>query len=168
MTSDTCDVCLTNKTILTCGLCNCHSCKTCSEIVAEETFEFLSKIPEKLSHDVYCPNCYDEVVAPELDSYNGIMKRAEAVDVFDKKQGKESRKYHRKEDPIKVTNCFDREETLMRLAFFAAEKDFDIIVDVDLVSRKVTTAGKHKRLIWEGTAVPVAPSIRRIDKNCPT
>lgn len=160
MESKTCTICCKNQTVLTCGICGCFSCKHCSNILAEDTFEYLEVVPENLSHDVYCPHCFDEVVAPELEEYQRVLEMAEQVNVYVKQQSSETRLIRRIQKPIKVLECDDREDALMRLAFFTAQKGFDTIVDVDIISHKVGS-GSYKKLVWDGSGVPVDPKIRK-------
>jgi hypothetical protein len=81
------------------------------------------------------------------------MEKARNILVFMKKQGKETRLIRRLEDPVRVLNCPDHDQTLMRLAFFAAQKNYNAIIDVDLVCEKVRT-GSYQTLKWSGTGIP--------------
>lgn len=89
-----------------------------------------------------------------MDTQQALLEKAKNVDTFDKKQGSETRLIKRVEKPLKVTECDDREETLLRLAFLAAKKGYDTLVDVDIQSQKVGNK-TYKKLVWNGTAVPV-------------
>jgi len=79
---------------------------------------------------------------------------AKNVNVFFASQSKESRFVRRIEKPIKVENCQDREEAVMRLAFLAIEANKNSIVDVDLVSMKVHKGGTWQSSLWSGRAIP--------------
>lgn len=103
---------------------------------------------------MFCPLCFNEKAEPILIEYQDILERAKSVDVFDKDQGTETRLIKRTEKPLRIVDCSDRKETLMRLAFIAAQKGFDTLVDTNITSRKVTN-GRYKKLVWSGTAVPV-------------
>lgn len=94
-----------------------------------------------------------QVVEPEIVNYNDTMRKAKEVFIFYKSQGKESRTIRRAEAPLKVSDCPDREETLLRLAFLAAHANYNALVDINLTSKKVRNEG-YQTLIWNGTAVP--------------
>ena len=92
--------------------------------------------------------------------YKEHLILAEQVNTYDIKQGNETSRIRRIEKPIKVENCGDKKEALMKLAFMAAQKGFDTLVDVDIQSEKIGS-GTYKKLIWKGRAVPVDPKIRK-------
>ncbi len=159
MDKKTCESCFKEKTVLVCNDCESPSCKKCSCFIDEDEFEYPELLPERFRDQVFCPSCYNEHAAPVLADYRDILERAKVVDVYDKEQGSETGLIRRVEKPISIKDCDDREETLLRLAFYAAQKGFDTLVDVDITSKKIGK-GTYKKLIWNGTAVPVDPKIR--------
>ena len=157
----TCYVCQKPKAALVCGSCKNDICKNCTQFVDEDRFAFMSQRPEVLSHPTYCNPCYDAYVVPQMAEYDALVKKAEQIQIFEKNQGKETRLFKRLEPAITVQNCLDREETLLRLAFMAVEKDFNGVIDVDIVSEKVRN-GTYQTLKWSGTGIPsnIPPSHR--------
>ncbi|WII73318.1 hypothetical protein QJS83_05470 [Bdellovibrio sp. 22V] len=121
----------------------------------------MAKIPEDLSHSTYCGPCFDAKVAPELESYNQALEDAKNIIVFFKTQSKETRNFKRNETPFKVKGCADREETLLRLAFFAVKGRFNALIDVDITSEKVLK-GRYQTQIWHGTAIPAQVTSERM------
>jgi len=113
----------------------------------------MKEVPKDLEHGIYCIPCYNEKVVPELESYNQTMEEARNVIVYMKNQGKESRLIRSSQEPVRVEDCADREETLMRLAFYAAKANFNAIIGVDISSQK---SGKtsYKVIKWSGTGIP--------------
>ena len=81
------------------------------------------------------------------------MRRARKVIVYVKNQGEETRLMRRQARPIKVTDCRDRDETLLRLAFFAADAGFNALLDVSIAARKVRNEG-YQTMRWDGVAIP--------------
>jgi len=138
-----------------CGLCECVVCKKCAHYVAEDTFYYLPEIPTELSHGVYCPQCFAATIKPQLDIYEETLARAKNVDVFSKKQSKETRLVKRSNKVISVKNCTDYDELILRLAFIAAQENFNTIFDLDIKSKKVKNAA-YSNLIWDGTARPAS------------
>jgi hypothetical protein len=82
------------------------------------------------------------------------MARAKEVMVFFKTQSEETRLIRRVEKPFQVSDCVDRDEVIMRLAFLAAENNFNALVDVSVLSEKVRNEG-YQTTKWKGTGVPV-------------
>ncbi|HXH75983.1 MAG TPA: hypothetical protein VNJ08_13515 [Bacteriovoracaceae bacterium] len=153
MTNTTCCSCHKPKANFECAICSSQICKSCTQFLPEDTFSFLKKIPVELSHSVYCPRCFDDNVASPLATYNETMEKAKEVIVFLKNEGKKTRLLARKEEPYIVLDCLDKEETLLRLAFYAAQENFNSIIDVDITHEKVIN-GSHKHFVWKGTAMP--------------
>jgi uncharacterized protein YbjQ (UPF0145 family) len=150
---NSCCVCLKPKANLNCGICSQAVCKSCAQFLDENHFSFLAVIPDELQHSTYCSNCFDQKVAPELVTYNETMARAKDINVFLKNQTKESRLLKGSEEIYKVENCEDRKETLLRLAFKAAQANVNALINVDLVSTKVKI-GTYQRTMWSGSGVP--------------
>lgn len=148
-----CVTCLKTKAPLSCGLCHQSLCKSCAQFVDENTFSYLSSIPEHLSHTVYCGHCFDEKVAADLAQYNQTMEDAKNISVFSKTQSKETRFISRKEALLKVSDCADEAEATLRFAFLAAQAKFNAIIDLELSFKKVKQ-GSYQHLSWSGTARP--------------
>lgn len=153
MEKTVCSTCGKSKAQLTCGLCESTICKYCTQFLDDETFSFLKVIPPLLSHTTYCGYCFDAQVGPELEAYNKTKELAKSILVFTKDQKKETRLVKRVEDPVSVENCLDREETLLRLAFFAAKANYNAIIDVDLKPEKIRQ-GAYQTMKWSGSGVP--------------
>ncbi|NUN07458.1 MAG: hypothetical protein HUU57_17065 [Bdellovibrio sp.] len=160
---NSCCACFGKKANLECGICKGSVCKKCAQFLEEDAFSFMTTRPHELRFSVYCPQCYDATVGPALLEYKETMQRAQEILIFNKDQGKETRLLSRKEPPVQVLECDDREETLLRLAFVAAQGNFNGLIDVDLVSKKVRQ-GTYQTQKWSGTAVPTFIDPKRLNK----
>src|SRR5687768_3347715 len=120
------------KKNLQCHVCASSLHKSDAQFVDDETFSFLPKLPAGVSLGIYCNTCFDQHVRPALDDYNEKMERAKNVNIFYASQSRESRFVRRIEKPIHVTDCADREEVILRLAFLAVQADKNALVDVEL------------------------------------
>jgi hypothetical protein len=149
-----CKTCKKPKANFSCGLCNEHVCKSCAHFIGEESFSFLKKIPTELTYNIYCTQCFDEKVGQPLAEYESTMKKAKEIIVFSKDETKKTGHLRRKELPYKVEDCEDEDETVMRLAFFAAQDGFNCLLDVHVTHRKIIV-GSHKKTIFSGTAIPI-------------
>ena len=122
--------------------------------MGEDKFSFLRKIPKDLTHQVYCNNCFNDKVADTLAEYDATMEKAREVIVFMKSETKKTGHLKRKEEPYKVEDCEDEDETILRLAFMAAQDGFNCLLDINLSHRKIIV-GSHKKTVFSGTAIPI-------------
>jgi hypothetical protein len=113
---------------------------------------FLKAVPEGLIHTSYCEPCYQKTVAPTLEAYSEVMERAKKVEVF-YKCARNLPRHRRTNKLVRVENCEDRKETLMRLAFFAAQQSCNALMTVNVNSKKVITNG-YQKTAWSGTGYP--------------
>src|SRR5690349_13250801 len=120
MSESICSSCRRSKTVSPCEVCHQSVCQDCRQFLDASTFSFLEKIPEDLSHSHYCQACYDLKVEPALTQYQEVMDRAKKVFVFFKTQRRPAPVSRRSKEKIQVNACDDRDETILRLAFFAA------------------------------------------------
>ena len=149
-----CKTCRKPKAPFNCGICEDTICKNCAQFVGAEKFNFLKVVPKELCHDTYCTNCYDDKVAGPLHDYEELMDKARDIIIYGKDQTTLTRFLKRKEIPYTVDNCIDRDEVVMRMAFFAAQEGFNTLIDVVVTSKKVDE-GTYKKLVWSGSAVPI-------------
>jgi len=147
-----CSICQKPKSQIECGLCKSIVCKNCTNFLDGESFSFLSPVPEDLTHLAYCRLCYDAQVAPAMESYQETLQKAQDIQVFFKSQGKETRLIKRSDTRFDVPVAIDRDETILRLAFFAVQANFNAIIDVEVVGEKVHS-GRYQTSTWKGTAV---------------
>jgi hypothetical protein len=150
-----CQSCLKNQTVLKCENCENPSCKDCSIVIDENEFEILDLLPIKIRGKSFCPNCFSKEAYPIIAEYNEILERAKQVDVYEIEQSQETNRMPRHEKPILVKESDDRDQTLLRLAFLAAQRGFNTIIDVDLKSKKSNQGGTYRKLVWSGSAIPI-------------
>lgn len=149
-----CTSCRLPKADLECENCHAIQCKKCIQVLKKNSFAFLKEVPEELGFKNYCGSCYDEKVLPHLKTYEETMDKAKEVLVFFKGNGEETRLIRRVEKPIRVTDCDDRDETILRLAFYAAQAGYNGLVDVTVTAEKVRNKG-YQTTHWQGIGVPV-------------
>ena len=140
------------KTTYKCGLCQQMSCKECTQFLGSDAFSFLEKVSEDLRHSTYCQACFDAKVTPEQSAYDQAMDRAKQVYVFFKKYGY-LRLIRRSKQMLSVRDCKDRDEVVLRLAFFAAQQSYNSLIEVELTQEKVRNFG-YQHSIWSGTGFP--------------
>lgn len=64
---------------------------------------------------------------------------------------------------VNVENCLDRDETILRLAYFAAKEEFNAVVDVDVTVKKTREGGSNKSAIWKGSGFPALVDGKKVD-----
>lgn len=154
-----CSVCLTAKGNLSCGHCDLQICKACAEFLADDDFAFMPKVNDILTKSAYCPNCFDIHVRPDLDIYNELLEKAKNFPVYSKTQSKETRLMRRNRPKLVASDCEDKEEALLKLAFLAVYETCTAIVDVEVISKKVRNHA-YQTLTWEASGMPI-----KLDKH---
>ena len=122
----------------------------------------MNEIPEALAHTFYCGRCHDDVLQPAFDEYNEVMERAKTCFVFFKTQRKEVPLIKKEREMLRVAECIDRDETILRLAFFAAQKDYNAVIDCLVESEKIRD-GAYQTSKWYGTGTPALVDGAKID-----
>lgn len=148
-----CSVCQKPKAGLDCGICKEHVCKSCAQFLADDDFAFLSESERTFAPGSYCAPCFDDKISPAKSEYDDLMERAKDINVYFKNQSKETRLIRRHREILRVKDCDDRDETVMRLAFQAAAKGFNALVDVEVESEKVSKGGRYQTSKWNGTGL---------------
>lgn len=149
-----CCVCQKPKATLVCGVCEESVCKNCAQFLESGQFSFLPHTQTFLKQNTFCGPCFDQKVAPEIAAYEETMKKAKNLPIFFNTDSKLTRNFKRKEKAFTITDCDDREETLLRLAFLAVLGDFNALIDVDIKSEKIRS-GSYQTTKYSGTAVPI-------------
>jgi len=147
-----------------CSLCFEHVCKKCVQKLSGETFAYLPVIPEDLSHIYYCGACFDQEVQPILTQYEEVLERAKSAFIFFKTQRKEIPLIKKSKELLSVQGRPDRDETILRLAYMAAELGFNAVVDVDAVSKKLRNHAYQKHE-WCGTGYPAQVDEIKLDRQ---
>jgi hypothetical protein len=153
MTNPSCCTCFKPKAQLTCGICEDSICKKCTQFVEETAFSFYKNIPADLSHTAYCETCYIQKVHPEILKYNEAMEQAKDIMIFMKTQSKVTKFVKRIEEPLVITECDDEKETIMRLAFLTQQMNYNAIIELEIIPKKVRNGG-YQTTVWMGTGIP--------------
>ena len=164
MQKEECICCRKPKATLECEVCNEMVCKGCSQALDQATFAFREAIPEILTHNLYCSACYDQHVAPELDAYNEILDRAREVFVFFTTQRKEIPLIRRSKETFQVKNNNDRDETILRLGYFAAKDNYNAITEVNVFAEKVRNGG-YQTSTWQGSGIPALVDADKMEQQ---
>lgn len=143
---------LASKNSFECGICKDLLCKKCLVNLTQPTFSYLKTVPDELKHTIYCNPCYHKIVLPALESYEDTMNRAKSIYIFEKKIT-HIPLISRSKQKLTVENCDDRDETILRLAFQAAQLSFNAVVKIELVYEKIRIDG-YQTTRWSATGYP--------------
>jgi hypothetical protein len=137
-----------------CGLCQAELCRKCRIFLGEGSFALEpGEIPGELGHTYYCGPCHDEHVAPFKEKYEATVESAKDINVFYRESKSTVRILRKADQSVSVSESPDRDETIFRLAMYAARQGFNSIVDVEVTSKKVRNAGWQKTA-WSGRGTP--------------
>jgi hypothetical protein len=167
-TSETkvCSDCGSKKAQLCCGSCQATLCKSCAQFLDIDFFALMpeARRPAVAKESVYCGACYHDKVAPEIARYEELLENAKNISIYMRDQGKETRFIRRIELPVKVEDGTDYQETMLKLAFFAALGDFNAVLDVEIKSAKVRNGG-YQSTVFTGTGVPAKVDESKLIKD---
>lgn len=163
-TTTGCAHCGKAKSPYQCGTCNDALCKSCVQFMPNGAFQYLTNRSPEISHNWYCSVCFDKNVTSALATYEEIAVRAEGILVFDISQGKETRFVKRLEKPIVIESGLDQHDITMRLAYMAAEKNFNALVDVDIKATKIRE-GSYQTTAYSGKGIPTNVDNRKLMKD---
>jgi hypothetical protein len=130
----------------------------------EGTFSFRKEVPIDLQHDYYCQGCYASTVEPELESYAATMEAAKGVFFFFDTQKKPIPVLGKGTAPVEVAECVDRNETILRLGFQAAEQGFNAVMGAVVEGSQVRNHGWQKTA-WRGRGMPAQVDAERLEKH---
>ncbi|MBS1958253.1 MAG: hypothetical protein JST80_02155 [Bdellovibrionales bacterium] len=164
MTVQECINCRKPKVTRTCEACDEPVCKNCLQVLDVATFAFLKNIPDELKFTNYCSGCYDVTVAPKLDEYGEILDRAKQAFVFFKTQRKEIPLIRKSREIYRVPECHDRDETILRLAFLAAQDGYNAVIDTEALSVKVRHHA-YQTSKWSGSGVGAMVDGSKIERQ---
>jgi hypothetical protein len=82
-----------------------------------------------------------------------IVERAKNVFVFFTTQRKEIPLIKRSKVTYQVKDRADRDDTILRLGYFAAKDNYNAITEVNVYSQKVRNEA-YQKSIWHGSGIP--------------
>jgi hypothetical protein len=159
-----CASCGAVKASFNCGLCQKNLCKNCVQEVDSHAFSFFSKIPEELKKGNICPTCFEDKILPHKKRFDELLEKANDIYFLTKSYKGYVRVHNKHSKRVIVADCDDRRETIVRLAFFAAELGFNAIIDSEVESKKVRM-GKYQSTRWYGSALPAKIDGEQLERS---
>jgi hypothetical protein len=165
MSETVCLSCRKREGAYECVSCQNSVCKPCSESVGDRLFISLEEIPVEQVAGRFCGQCFDADMGPRLEAYRETMEAAKQVFIFFKTQRKHIPLIRKSKVLVKVDECADRDETILRLAYYAAKEEYNAVVDVDVVGKKIRAAGSTKTANWKGSGYPAVVDGAKIERQ---
>ena len=159
-----CISCRKPKANLTCELCMEPVCKSCVEIITPTEFDFRPELEDELKHERYCSSCYANTVEPAQQAYLETMEKARDVLVFFNTQKARLPVTSKELDLVKIPECLDRDEAILRMAFQAAQLGHNALVETEVVCKKVRNEG-YQKMIWQGEGRPATVDEVRLQRR---
>ena len=152
-TKTSCETCGSSKQCKNCGICARVICKACTHYVDSHHFSFMARVPAKLKLSNYCSECFEAEIEPSIAQYDEMMEKAKDCYFLTKNYTGNVRVLRRYTKRVSVAECDDRRETIIRLAFLAAELGFNAIIEGEVESAKKRMGG-YQTSTWKGSALP--------------
>ncbi len=162
--SNTCETCRQPTAQTACELCENALCRDCVLSPPGGSFALLKEVPGELTHAIYCRFCFDEKVQPALTRYEETLEKAKQVSVFFVTQRKEVPLIKKSKVTLRIKECIDRDETILRLAFLAANEGFNALIDTEVAYQKVRNHA-HQKTLWSGSGVAAEIDEAKLDRQ---
>jgi hypothetical protein len=142
-----CDLCGAPKGTKSCGECERHVCKNCVRFLANDHLRFHPLPPPWAGSGVFCVECYDDFVAPEVAKYDEVFARSEHVRIIHDTFHGFIPTFKKAKFPTEVKEAdLGRGIAIQRLKFLAAWEGYDSVVQLSTTGDKVRNHG------WETKA----------------
>jgi len=164
MSASTCETCGQRPATLNCESCNKAICKKCRKLLETAAFDFWQKVPKEISHSLYCENCWELNVVPAQIRYDELMAKAEQTFYVSKNYPGYVRIFRKHTKKVEVTDCRDRKEAQLRMAFQAAELGFNSIIEAEIDSKKARS-NERSSTLWWASSLPADIDGERYEKN---
>jgi hypothetical protein len=103
-------------------------------------------------------------VEPAIAAYQETLEKAKEVIFIPKSFRGQLFVIRKSTTQIHAKEMRDRDETIMKLAFKAAEGGFNALIQGDVTSQKVRNHGYQKSL-WNGSAFPAQLDESKLNRN---
>ena len=164
MSNFECVSCRRPKAAFQCGVCDSDICKSCLVFLEESSFSFFTQVPAELGHSRYCAGCWTAHVEPAQERYQEVMNRARDAYFFFTTQRAQIPVLAKATTKVEIKSCTDRDESVLRLAFLAAEQGHNAVLEAEVVSTKVRDEG-YQKTIWKAKGLPVTVDVERIERR---
>ncbi|MGZ3653376.1 MAG: hypothetical protein ACXVB9_14690 [Bdellovibrionota bacterium] len=148
-----CELCGAPKAVKTCGECERNVCKNCVRYLANDHLRFHPEPPSWAKHGVFCADCFDTLVTPEVAKYDEVMERSEHVKVIHDTFHGYIPCFKKAKRSTEVTSeDLGRGIAIQRLKFLAAWEGYDSVIELSTTGTKVRNHGWETKS-WNASGV---------------
>lgn len=123
------------------------------ELAPEEAFFYAPNPAPELLHPRYCFQCFDSVVRPALDEYEAKLAVAKEVFSVPKAYRGQLPLIDEAKEDIRVDDCKDPAEAVLKLGFLAADRGFNAIIRTRTLQKKLRNHA-YQTSRWSAEARP--------------
>ncbi len=147
MSSTACDLCAAPKAAKSCGECAAHVCKNCVQYLEQDKFRFHPHPPAFAQHGVFCVDCFDALVRPEVERYEEVLARSETIVIVRSSFRGFIPCLKKAERMTEVKDDAGRGIAIWRLKFLAAWEGYDSIIELEAEHHKNRHHGWESK-VW--------------------
>jgi hypothetical protein len=148
-----CALCQAPKAPKTCGECGAAVCKNCVRFLANDHLRFHPAPPPWAAHGVFCADCFERLVEPEVARYDEVAARAEHVKVVHDTYRGYIPCLKKAKEPVRVeTADAGKGIAVQRLKFLAAWEGYDAVIELTTEGEKVQNFG-YGTTIWGASGI---------------
>lgn len=152
-----CDLCGAPKSVKTCGECEAHVCKNCVKYLEQDRLRFHPELPAFTKHGVFCADCFDYLVQPELEKYDEVLARSEQITIVRSSFRGYIPCFQKADGFTEVKDDAGKGIAVWRLKFLAAWHGYDSIIELEAEHHK------HRNFGWESKAWSARGQFANID-----
>lgn len=145
-----CDLCGAPKAPKTCGLCERHVCKNCVQFLEADKFRFLPEPPSFAGHGIFCVDCFEEQVRPEVEKYDEVLARSEQVKLVRASFHGYIPVFRKADRPTEVKDDAGRGIATWRLKFLCALAGYDTVIEFEAEHSKTRNHGWESK-VWRAS-----------------
>lgn len=154
-----CQVC-DSKMSKECSICAKALCKDCALFLQRDDFLYHPKPPRQFQKSVFCFECFEKNIAPELNKYKQAIISSKEVMLVRKSYRGKLPLLQKAKAPHFVKNHTDKKEATLHLAFLARWNGFDSVVEFEENCEKVRDNG-FERKAWSAGGLFVNLDMKR-------
>lgn len=145
--TESCELCQAPKATKTCSECERHVCKNCVEFLEQDKFRFHPAPPSFVGKGVFCTDCYESLVRPEVEKYDEVQARSELVKFVRNSFRGYIPTFRKAKFPVEVKDEAGRGQALLKLKFLCAWEGYDTVINMEVEHSKTRNHGWESK-VW--------------------
>lgn len=150
-----CELCQAPKAAKSCAECGRAACKNCLCFLEQDKFRFHPEPPAFATKGIFCFECFESLVKPEVERYDEVLARSEKVTLIPISYRGYVACLRKAQYPTEVEAEAGKGIAVWKLKFLAAWQGYDAIVDLEAENRKTRNAGWESK-VWNAKGLFVA------------